>query len=117
MKSESDRSERACWHNTTVLSADVAAEVARTKERTEGGELQIHGSGSLARFLMAHDLIDQYNLLVFPVVLGRGRRLFPDGGLPTAFEQTEARTTASGISIHSYRPTGRARFGSFALDD
>ncbi|SCF84707.1 dihydrofolate reductase family protein [Streptomyces sp. Ncost-T10-10d] len=109
--------EKADWQNTTVISTDVVEEVARIKERTDGGELQIHGSGSLARSLMAHDLIDEYNLLVHPVVLGRGRKLFPDGGLPTAFEQTEARTTPNGISIHTYRPTGRAQFGSFALSD
>ncbi|MFB7916466.1 dihydrofolate reductase family protein [Streptomyces sp. NPDC056061] len=104
------------WRNTTVVATDVPAEIARIKERTGDGELQIHGSGDLARSLMAHDLIDEYNILVHPVVLGRGRRLFPDGGLPTAFEQTASRTTARGISIHTYRPAGRARFGSFALD-
>ncbi|MER5611812.1 dihydrofolate reductase family protein [Streptomyces sp. NPDC002215] len=105
------------WHNTTVISTDVAEEIARLKERTEGGELQIHGSGALARSLMAHGLIDEYNLLYFPVVLGSGGRLFPEGGQPTAFERTEARETPSGISIHTYRPTGRARFGTFPLDD
>ncbi|MFI9630295.1 dihydrofolate reductase family protein [Streptomyces sp. NPDC052042] len=108
--------EQPDWRNTSVVSTDVPAEVARIKQRTEGGELQIHGSGGLARSLMEHDLIDEYNLLVFPVVLGRGRRLFPDGGLPTAFEQTGARTTFTGISIHTYRPVGRARFGTVALD-
>ncbi|WP_335937804.1 dihydrofolate reductase family protein [Streptomyces sp. PTD5-9] len=105
------------WRHTTVVSADVPAEVARLKERTEGGELQIHGSGALARSLMAHDLIDEYNLLIYPVVLGRGRRLFPDGGPPTSFEPTGARTTSSGIAIHTYRPVGRPRYGSLALED
>ncbi|MGW8885259.1 dihydrofolate reductase family protein [Streptomyces sp. NPDC055749] len=105
------------WANTTVVTGDVPAEVARLKERTQGGELQIHGSGMLAGSLMAHDLIDEYNLLVFPVLLGHGRRLFPDGGLPTGFELTASRTTSSGIAIHTYRPTGRAEFGTFALDE
>ncbi|MFF9350113.1 dihydrofolate reductase family protein [Streptomyces sp. NPDC014734] len=104
------------WHDTTVVTTDVPAEIARIKERTEGGELQIHGSGDLARSLMEHDLIDEYTLLVHPVVLGRGRRLLPDGGLPTAFELTASRTTARGISIQTYRPAGPARFGSVALD-
>lgn len=104
--------EKADWQNSTVISAGVAEEVARIKDRTEGGELQIHGSGLLARSLMAHDLIDAYNLLVFPVVLGRGRRLFPDGGLPTAFGLTGSRTTPNGITIQTYRPAGRAAFGS-----
>ncbi|WP_406456606.1 dihydrofolate reductase family protein [Streptomyces sp. NBC_00876] len=104
--------EKADWENTTVISTGVVEEITRIKERTEGGELQIHGSGALARFLMAHDLIDEYNLLVHPVVLGRGRRLFPDGGLPTAFELTGSRTTPNGIAIQTYRPAGRATFGS-----
>ncbi|MFC9242571.1 dihydrofolate reductase family protein [Streptomyces sp. NPDC057136] len=105
------------WENTTVVSTDVTAEVARLKERTQGGELQIHGSGTLARSLMENDLIDEYNLLVHPVFLGHGLRLFPDGGLPTAFELTSSRTTPNGIAIHTYRPAGRPRFGTFALDE
>lgn len=104
--------EKADWENTTVISTDVAAEIARIKERTQGGEVQIYGSGELARSLMAHSLIDEYNLLVHPVVLGAGKRLFTDGGLPTAFELTGARTTPNGIAINTYRPTGRAEFGS-----
>ncbi|ROQ77049.1 hypothetical protein EES39_24220 [Streptomyces sp. ADI92-24] len=104
--------EKAEWEHTTVISTDVAAEVARIKERTHGGELQIYGSGVLARSLMAQGLIDEYHLLVHPVVLGRGRRLFTDGGPPTAFEVTDSRTTPNGIAINTYRPTGRAAFGS-----
>ncbi|MGN5630719.1 dihydrofolate reductase family protein [Streptomyces sp. AC154] len=106
--------EKADWENTTVISTDVAAEIARVKERTQGGEVQIYGSGVLARSLMAHGLIDEYNLLVHPVVLGAGKRLFTDGGLPTAFELTGARTTPNGIAINTYRPTGRAEFGSMS---
>ncbi|MFF5899210.1 dihydrofolate reductase family protein [Streptomyces argenteolus] len=101
------------WENTTVVPGDVPAEVARLKERTAEGELQIHGSGTLARSLLAHDLIDEINLLLHPVYLGSGRRLFPDGGRPTAFELTDHRTTGSGIAIHTYRLDGRARFGTF----
>lgn len=100
------------WQRTTVLGADVPGEVALLKERADG-ELQIHGSGELARSLMEHDLIDEYHLLVFPVVLGKGRRLFADGGLPTSFRLAESRTTGAGAAIHTYRPTGRATFGSF----
>ncbi|MEV1099541.1 dihydrofolate reductase family protein [Streptomyces sp. NPDC049952] len=104
------------WENTTVVRGDVPAEVARLKEQTAEGELQIHGSGTLAQFLLAHGLIDEVNLIVHPVYLGRGRRLFADGGEPTAFELTGARTTGSGIAIHTYRPAGRARFGTFEQD-
>ncbi|MFD9759600.1 dihydrofolate reductase family protein [[Kitasatospora] papulosa] len=104
------------WENTTVVRGDVPAEVARLKEQTAEGELQIHGSGTLAQFLLAHGLIDEVNLIVHPVYLGSGRRLFADGGEPTAFELTGARTTGSGIAIHTYRPAGRARFGTFEQD-
>lgn len=104
------------WENTTVIARDVPAEVARLKERTEEGDVQIHGSGALVRSLMAHGLIDEYNLLVHPVYLGAGRRLFPEGGPPTAFELLDARTTGSGITIQTYRTGGRARFGTFERD-
>ncbi|MGV9576302.1 dihydrofolate reductase family protein [Streptomyces sp. NPDC003509] len=104
------------WENTTVVRGDVPAEVARLKEQTAEGELQIHGSGTLAQFLLPHGLIDEVNLIVHPVYLGSGRRLFADGGEPTAFELTGARTTGSGIAIHTYRPAGRARFGTFEQD-
>ncbi|MGW1814916.1 dihydrofolate reductase family protein [Streptomyces sp. NPDC002125] len=100
------------WENTTVVRGDVPAEVALLKERTAEGELQIHGSGTLARSLLEHGLIDELNLLVFPVCLGSGRRLFPEGGQPTAFEPTGERTTGSGIAIHTYRTAGPARFGT-----
>jgi dihydrofolate reductase len=101
------------WENTTVVSGDVTAEVARLKERTAEGELQIHGSGTLAQALLAHGLVDEINLLVHPVYLGSGRRLFAEGGPPTAYELTAARTTGSGIAIQTYRPAGPARFGDF----
>ncbi|MCX4680354.1 dihydrofolate reductase family protein [Streptomyces sp. NBC_01433] len=105
------------WEHTTVVDGDLAAEVTGLKERIGDGELQIHGSVRLAQALMALDLIDEYNLLFFPVVLGTGRRLFPEGALPTAFELTAARTTSTGVAIHTYRPSSRARYGSFALDE
>lgn len=102
------------WAGTTVLDGEhLQAEITRIKDKLEG-ELQVHGSGALAQWLLARDLVDELNLLVFPVFLGAGRRLFPIGGLPTACEVVDSRTTSTGTSIHTYRPVGRARFGSFA---
>ncbi|MFB0626247.1 dihydrofolate reductase family protein [Streptomyces sp. AB3(2024)] len=102
------------WTPATVVDGEnLQAEVVRAKDATDG-ELQVHGSGQLAQWLLARDLVEELHLLVFPVFLGTGRRLFPTGGLPTAFAQTASRTTGSGISIHTYRPTGRAAFGTFA---
>ncbi|PCG86608.1 deaminase [Streptomyces sp. WZ.A104] len=100
------------WQGTTVLDGDLVTEVTRLKERTRGGELQVHGSGQLARALHEAGLIDTYRLLVFPVLLGAGRRLFGEGGAPTALEPTSARTTSSGIAIQTYRRGGPARFGT-----
>ncbi|MEU9716591.1 dihydrofolate reductase family protein [Streptomyces sp. NPDC047976] len=102
------------WGPATVVDGEqLQSEIVRIKDAMDG-ELQVHGSGQLAQWLLARDLVDELNLLVFPVFLGAGRRLFPTGGLPTAFELTASRTTGSGTAIHTYRPTGRASFGTFA---
>ncbi|MFE5715893.1 dihydrofolate reductase family protein [Streptomyces sp. NPDC056501] len=103
--------ESADWAGTTLLRGDVVKEVADLKESL-GGEIQMHGSGGLARTLLDHDLIDTLRLLVFPVILGSGRRLFSDGVRPAAFRQTDARTTGSGISLLTYELAGRPEYGS-----
>ncbi|ORT58273.1 dihydrofolate reductase family protein [Streptomyces sp. CB03238] len=101
------------WNNSTVISGDLTEEVERLKQRP-GREIQVHGSARLAQSLIALGLLDELNLLVFPVFLGKGRRLFPDGSAPTAFELTGHRTSSTGITIQTYRPTGPAQFGTFA---
>ncbi|GAA4894493.1 dihydrofolate reductase family protein [Streptomyces coeruleoprunus] len=107
--------DKVDWQGSRLVQGDVVEAVTRLKEQP-GREIQIHGSGTLAQTLIAHGLIDEYNLLVFPVFLGAGRRLFPQGGTPTAFELTAHRTTKAGVTIQTYRPTGEARFGEFGLD-
>ncbi|MFE7582175.1 dihydrofolate reductase family protein [Streptomyces gardneri] len=102
----------ADWAGTTLLRGDVAKEVAELKGSLDG-EIQMHGSGGLARTLLDHDLIDTLHLLVFPVILGAGRRLFSDGVRPTAFRHTAARTTGSGVAIHTYELVGRPEYGSY----
>ncbi|MEU2431616.1 dihydrofolate reductase family protein [Streptomyces sp. NPDC007861] len=107
--------DKAEWHNSTIVSGDVAAEVARLKRELPDGELQIHGSGALARSLMAHDLIDEMHLLVYPVVLGSGLRLFADGVPPTRFDLVSSSVTGKGVAIHTYRTAGRPEYGAFEL--
>jgi dihydrofolate reductase len=102
------------WHNTTVLDGDLASAVQGLKER-DGRELQVHGSGRLVQFLLANDLVDRLNLLVFPVIVGDGRRLFPDSGIATGLALEESRTTPSGTAISVYRPIGRPEFGSLEV--
>lgn len=98
------------WDNTTVLSGDVAAAIGELKARP-GGELQVHGSGALIRWLMRNDLVDEMNLLTVPVVVGQGTCLFSDTGPERAFELLESQTTPGGVIIQVYRPAGRAEYG------
>jgi dihydrofolate reductase len=77
-----------------------------------GREIQVHGSGELVRGLLALDLVDRLQLLVFPVIVGAGRRLFPEAGIATGLALETARTTPSGVAISVYRPTGRPEFGT-----
>ncbi|MFH0515574.1 dihydrofolate reductase family protein [Streptomyces sp. M41] len=104
------------WAGTTVLSGDLGKEVTALKERTDG-ELQVHGSGALVRSLLDLGLVDTLHLLTFPVVLGAGHRLFTEGAVPTAFKLTGARTTSTGVAIHSYDAAGRPEYGTFELPD
>ena len=98
------------WAVTTVLSGDVAAAVSELKAKP-GGELQVVGSLSLVRWLLDNDLVDEITLLTYPVVVGQGRRLFPDAGQDTALELVESRATANGVTIQVYRTAGRPQYG------
>jgi len=103
------------WNNSTLLKGDVADEVAKLK-RQPGNELQVHGSGQLAQTLMEHDLIDEYRLWIYPVVLGTGKRLFRDGIAPAALRLVDTKTTSTGVAVHVYQPAGKPTYGSFALE-
>ena len=104
------------WGNTTVLSGDLAAATRELKAKS-GGELQVHGSGALTRWLLANDLIDEINLFTFPVVVGQGTRLFPDIGKDIALELVGSqRVTPSGVTIQVYHPVGRPRYGTATAD-
>jgi dihydrofolate reductase len=102
------------WAKTTVLSGDLTA-VGELRAKP-GGELQVHGSGALFRWLFDNDLVDELNLFTFPVVVGQGTRLFPDTGRDGALELVGSRTTPSGVTIRVYRPTGRPQYGTATVD-
>jgi dihydrofolate reductase len=102
----------AGWNPTTVLSGDVPAQVAEVKS-LPGRDLQIHGSARLAQSLLAAGLVDELRLVIAPVVVGRGRRLFPDGGAPAGLRLASHRTTARGLSVHTFEPTGLPEQGVY----
>ena len=94
------------WANTTVLSDDLATAIRDLKaERT--GELQVHGSATLVRWLLEHDLVDELDLLIVPVVLGQGTRLFPENGPDIALDLVDSHTDSKGVTTQIYRPNGR----------
>jgi len=103
--------DEVAWNNSRLIKGDLAGEVMRLKGE-DGRELQVHGSGNLAQTLMQHDLIDEYRLWFHPVVLGSGKRLFPEGKPPLAFKLIETKTTGTGVVIHVYQPAGRPELGS-----
>jgi dihydrofolate reductase len=106
----------AAWQHTSILNGDLGSAVERLKAQP-GDEIQVHGSGRLARNLHDLGLIDEYRLWTFPVVLGKGQRLFSDGSLPTSFTLVDHKSTSTGVSIHSYRSTGPITQGTFAIED
>ena len=97
------------WADTTVLSGDLAAAIGELKANP-GGELQVHGSGALIRWLLDRDLVDEIQLIIVPVVLGQGTRLFPDAGPDIALDLIDSRADSKGVTVEVYRPTGRPQY-------
>ena len=104
------------WNNSTLLLDDVAAAVADLKEE-RGDVILVQGSHDLIQTLLAHDLVDEFWLWVFPLVVGNGKRLFGDGTIPAALELTSAETSSTGVQMLRYVRAGEIEYGSFALED
>ena len=104
------------WSSSVLLEGDVAEAVGRIKEE-DGPEIQVHGSGHLAQTLIRHDLIDEYRLWVFPLVLGTGKRLFADGTVPAGLRLVDSKTSSTGVVIGKYQRAGAIDLGSFALEE
>ncbi len=105
---------QAGWNGTTIVR-DVRTEVARLKQQ-DGLELQVHGSPGLIQTLLAYELVDELRLLQFPIVLGRGKRLFGSGAVPAAFQLVRHQATARGVILSTYRPAGAPAYGSAELE-
>lgn len=99
------------WADTTVLSGDVVAAIRELKGMP-GGELQVHGSGTLTRWLLENELVDEMNLLIIPIIVGKGARLFPENGPDLALDRVESRAFPKGITLQIYRPAGRPQYAT-----
>lgn len=104
------------WANSFLLEGDVPTAVARLKQ-ADGPEMQVHGSAGLIQTLLAHDLIDEFRLWYFPLVLGTGKRLFGEGTAPGGFRVVDSLTSSTGVTLTTYERAGAVPYGSFALEE
>jgi dihydrofolate reductase len=100
------------WNNSVFIGENVAEEIKKIKEQ-DGPDIQVHGSGNLIQTLMENDLVDEYWLKIFPVILGKGKKLFDSGTQPQAFELLETKTTPTGVIFAKYKRAGEVKTGSF----
>jgi dihydrofolate reductase len=103
------------WDRSVLIEGDLAEGIATLKQG-EGPELQVHGSGNLVQTLLRHDLVDEFRLWVFPLVLGSGKRLFADGTAPAGLRLVDSVVSTTGVVIGTYEPAGDVVLGTFALD-
>jgi dihydrofolate reductase len=104
------------WENSQLLEGDVGEAVARLKEE-DGPELQVHGSSNLIQTLLQHGLIDEFRVMIFPVVLGKGKRLFGEGAPPAALKLVDSQVSSTGVLMNTYHPAGEPQMGTFALEE
>ena len=104
---------RLTWERSRLLEGDVA-EAVRALKQQDGPELQVHGSGNLVQTLLRHGLVDEWQLLTFPVVLGQGKRLFGDGTVPAALQLVSSSVSRSGVVVGRYATAGDVVTGTFA---
>ncbi len=103
------------WRNSVLIEGDVDEGIAALKQE-DGPELQVHGSGNLIQTLLRHSLVDKYRLLIFPVVIGSGKRLFSEGTIASGLKLVDSTVSTSGVVMGTYEPAGEIVAGSFELD-
>ena len=103
------------WSPSVLIEGDAAEGIAALK-REDGPELQVHGSGNLIQTLLRHNLVDQYRLWVFPVVIGSGKRLFSEGTIPSGLKLVDSKVSTTGVVMGTYEPAGEIVSGTFAVD-
>jgi dihydrofolate reductase len=104
------------WNNSTLIEGDVPEYVSKLKEE-DGPEIQVHGSPGLIQTLLKHDLIDEFRLWTFPLLLGSGKRLFADGTHAGGLKLLDSKTSKTGVTINTYTPAGDVPLGSFEFDE
>ena len=100
------------WSNSVLISGDAADGLA-TLKKEDGPELQVHGSANLIQSLLRNNIVDEYRLWVFPVVIGSGKRLFADGTIPSGLKLVDSKISTTGVVIGTYEPAGEIPIGSF----
>jgi dihydrofolate reductase len=108
--------DEVTWSNSVLLEGDVAEAVAKLKQES-GPEIQVHGSSGLIQTLLKHDLVDEFGVWIFPIVLGSGKRLFADGAIPAGLALIDSKTSTTGVLITTYERAGAVEYGSFALEE
>lgn len=100
------------WKNSQLINGNVVEKIKKLKQQ-EGSDLQVWGSGNLVQTLLKNDLVDELLLKIFPIVLGKGKRLFGEGTIPVAFKLTNSKVTSSGVIVANYKKGGDVKTGSF----
>jgi dihydrofolate reductase len=108
--------EQVEWNNSTLIKDDVAEYVATLKSQ-DGPEIQVHGSPGLIQTLLEHDLIDEFRIWIFPLVIGTGKRLFGDGTIPAGLKLVDSKASKTGVTINTYERAGDIDSGSFEFDE
>ena len=108
--------EQVEWAHSILLDGDVV-EAVRALKAGSGPELHVHGSGELVQTLLEHNLVDELRLMIYPVLLGTGRRMFGEGTIPAGLELVRTTTSESGVIIAIYERGGDIKYGSFALEE
>jgi dihydrofolate reductase len=108
----SDSPMKLAWSNSILIQGNVVEDIKKLK-RKKGPALQMYGSGNLIQTLLKHDLVDELWLKIFPVTLGKGKRLFAEGTIPAAFKLTDSKVSPKGVIIATYKRAGKVKTGSF----
>ena len=104
------------WNNSFLIKENVVNKIKKLKE-SDGPELQVHGSGNLIQTLLKHNLVDEFGIWTFPVTIGKGKRLFSEGTIPSNMKLIDSKVSGTGVVITFYKPDGEIKLGSFALEN